>query len=145
MRHMSNKILNMHYNQHIRIIGEKVILVPYRRYHVAKYHKWMLSRELQNLTASEPLTLEEEYEMQKSWHEDNNKCTFIILDKKHFQNCDNEVESMVGDTNLFFLHEDSRITAEAEIMIAESKVRGSGFGWEAVVLMLLFGINYLGL
>ena len=31
----------------------------------------MKSKELQELTASEPLTLEEEYEMQKSWREDD--------------------------------------------------------------------------
>ena len=30
----------------------------------------MKSPELQELTASEPLTLEEEYEMQKTWRED---------------------------------------------------------------------------
>ena len=31
----------------------------------------MASPELQKLTASEPLTLEEEYDMQRSWREDN--------------------------------------------------------------------------
>ena len=31
----------------------------------------MKSKELQELTASEPLTLKEEYEMQKSWREDD--------------------------------------------------------------------------
>ena len=32
----------------------------------------MKSEELQQLTASEPLSLEEEFSMQKSWREDEN-------------------------------------------------------------------------
>lgn len=46
----------------------------------------MKSKELQKLTASEPLTLEEEYKMQKSWRDDadseiykNTKLNFIIM------------------------------------------------------------------
>lgn len=31
------------------------------------------------MTASEPLTLDEEYEMQKSWQEDPDKLTFILI------------------------------------------------------------------
>lgn len=38
----------------------------------------MKSEELQKLTASEPLTLEEEYEMQKSWREDNDSKLYIL-------------------------------------------------------------------
>lgn len=46
------------------IRGDKVVLVPYREEHVEKYHQWMSDPRLLQLTASEPLTLEEEYEMQ---------------------------------------------------------------------------------
>lgn len=69
----------------VQIQGEKVILVPYKTEHVAvcglnhhtttpvsnrsyfnyqKYHAWMENETLRELTASERLTLDEEYEMQ---------------------------------------------------------------------------------
>jgi hypothetical protein len=35
-----------------------------------RYHEWMKSPTLQYLTSSEPLTLEEEFAMQKRWLED---------------------------------------------------------------------------
>ncbi|CAO0792755.1 unnamed protein product [Mucor circinelloides] len=68
----------MKLNENTVLIGEKVALVPYKPEHVPKYHEWMKSPFLQEMTASEPLTLEEEYEMQQSWHQDEEKLTFII-------------------------------------------------------------------
>ena len=43
------------------------------RWHVivGRYHGWMQSAELRAQTASEPLTLEQEYEMQKKWMSDS--------------------------------------------------------------------------
>ena len=66
-------------NWETTIQGSKVVLVPYRREHVAKYHEWMRSEELQELTGSEPLSLEEEFRMQEAWRNDPDKCTFIVL------------------------------------------------------------------
>lgn len=50
---------------------------------------------------------------------------------------------MIGDTNLFFANADDRLCAEAEIMIAEEWARGRKCGWEAMLLMLLYGITHL--
>ncbi|XP_066256326.1 N-acetyltransferase 9-like protein, partial [Euwallacea similis] len=131
-------------NEHTIIKGSKVVLVPYKKLHVPKYHEWMKSKELQSLTASEPLTIEEEYEMQKSWQIDENKCTFIVLDKTKWETSGNEVDAMIGDTNLFFATPEDHLCAEAEIMIAEPWARGRKCGWQAMLLMFLYGITCLG-
>lgn len=60
----------MRHDDNFRIIGEKVVLVPYRQSHVTKYHLWMGDEEILRLTGSDRLTLEEEFEMQRSWTED---------------------------------------------------------------------------
>ena len=44
-----------------------------------RFHDWMSSEDLLRLTASEPLSLEEEYEMQKNWRNDNDS-EYIIWD-----------------------------------------------------------------
>ncbi|RWS24879.1 hypothetical protein B4U80_10095 [Leptotrombidium deliense] len=129
-------------NRHI--VGEKVVLVPYRPIHVEKYHQWMSNSDLQYLTASEPLTLAEEYEMQTSWVNDVNKCTFIVLDRIKFEESGDEVHAMIGDTNLF-LHSDDNTKAEIEVMIAEVNARRRGSGKEAVQLMLRFAVEVIGL
>lgn len=38
----------------------------------------MKNEDLLEMTASEPLSIEEEYEMQKSWHIDENSTKYLI-------------------------------------------------------------------
>ncbi|KAG8229232.1 hypothetical protein J437_LFUL001477 [Ladona fulva] len=134
----------MRLNSQTALRGKGVILLPYERMMVPKYHDWMKSPELLLLTASEPLTLEEEYDMQNKWLQDEDKCTFIVLDRDAYEKNKDEIGSMIGDTNLFLSYdEDQSLVAEAEIMIAEAWARGKRKGWEAMILMLLYGISEL--
>lgn len=50
---------------------------------------------------------------------------------------------MIGDTNLFFANCDDSLCVEAEIMIAEPWARGRKCGWEAMLLMLFYGVTHL--
>ncbi|KAG2378272.1 hypothetical protein C9374_008415 [Naegleria lovaniensis] len=156
------------------LVGEKVVLVPYLREHVPKYHEWMQNSYIQEMTESEPLTLDEEYEMQQEWRRDEQKCTFIVIEKslnpyfnliQHNNNenstqeellKDSESHSllmkfithgMCGDVNLF-LHshfEPEEHRAEIEVMIAEESARRKGIASEAVQLMMEFGHSELQL
>ncbi|XP_017073317.2 N-acetyltransferase 9-like protein [Drosophila eugracilis] len=137
----------MRLNEQIKILGRKIILVPYEARHVKKYHEWMSNDTLRQLTASEELTLDEEYEMQMNWRKDDDKLTFIVLDAEIYNRGKDEIAAMVGDTNIF-LHRDPDIdqqVAEAEIMIAEPDARGKGFGREAMLLMLKYAQSHLKL
>lgn len=57
----------------------RIMLVPYLKHHVPRYHEWMKDPFIQQQTASEPLTLDEELEMQQEWMRDPLKHTFIVL------------------------------------------------------------------
>ena len=67
----------MRANDNVVIRGAGVLLVPYKPEHVALYHAWMQDEQLQELTASEPLTLEQEYAMQRSWAEDEQSAPLL--------------------------------------------------------------------
>lgn len=156
----------MKVNQQTVLISTNLVLVPYARHHVPTYHNWMLDEELRELTASEPLTLSEEYEMQQKWAEDEDKLTFIILARP--KNDSAEASStwldielspsplpddprlrdlpMIGDVNMFLKGEPSHVDddteddfeAEAEIMIAEPAYRRKGLAKEALRLFLSY-------
>lgn len=134
----------MRANANVQINGASVVLVPYREHHVSKYHSWMEDAELRESTASERLSIEEEYQMQSSWAEDEDKCTFIVLDATKFVAAgDNDIEGMVGDVNLFF-NDEAPSTAEIEVMIAEQKSRRKGLAAEALSIMMSYAHRHLG-
>eukprot|EP00761_Pharyngomonas_kirbyi_P001880 gb/GECH01001884.1/.p1 GENE.gb/GECH01001884.1/~~gb/GECH01001884.1/.p1 ORF type:complete len:214 (+),score=64.10 gb/GECH01001884.1/:1-642(+) len=139
-------------NENTVINGNNVICVPYKPKHVIKYHQWMKDSYLQEMTCSEPLSLEQEYEMQKSWHKDNEKCTFILIDKsiqsESPSNYTKAEEGMCGDVNLFIsLEEESehKKIGEIEVMVAEEQSRGKGIGTEAILLMMRYALEYLNI
>ncbi|KAL5473194.1 hypothetical protein EMCRGX_G027644 [Ephydatia muelleri] len=107
----------MYRKRDFSLVGEKVILVPYCQLHVDKYHQWMMDPTLRELTASEPLSIEQEHEMQRKWYLDDDKCTFIVLEKQQYdQEMSSEKDCMVGDVNLFF-NMPQNYAAEVDIMI----------------------------
>uniref|UniRef100_A0A8C6UAH8 Alpha/beta-tubulin-N-acetyltransferase 9 n=1 Tax=Neogobius melanostomus TaxID=47308 RepID=A0A8C6UAH8_9GOBI len=136
----------MRINEDTLLEGHRAVLVPYGPQHVPRYHSWMQSEELQLLTASEPLTLQQEYDMQRSWREDQDKCTFIALDREQWSApAVQEEQCMMGDVNLFLTDPGDPSVAELEVMIAEPRFRGKGVGTEVATMMMSYGITKLGI
>ncbi|KAI0883197.1 GNAT domain-containing protein [Annulohypoxylon maeteangense] len=156
----------MRVNQDVAVCGNSIILVPYDKHHVLKYHEWMEDEKIRQLTASDRLSLEQEYENQASWRTSGDKLTFIICKGASFSNLAASASpviagkvdvpgSMAGDVNAFISPWDpadyeDRVTiceeyetkaycaAEIDIMIADPTSRGKGLGRAAVAAFLLY-------
>ncbi|XP_015690399.1 N-acetyltransferase 9-like protein isoform X1 [Oryza brachyantha] len=131
-------------------VGERAVLVPYLREHVPRYHEWMQDPALLEATASEPLSLDQEFDVHRSWTLDPLKHTFIVLDKElidgEFVVGNPHTEAMVGDVNIYMNDPDDLRLAEIEIMIAEHKrCRGKGLGQEAILIMMAFAVEKYGI
>ncbi|KAI0810596.1 acetyltransferase domain-containing protein [Xylaria sp. FL0064] len=111
----------MRVNEDLAISTSKILLVPYDAHHVQRYHQWMQDEDLREATASDLLTLEEEYENQQSWRTAHDKLTFIVCqpatltststatsdeDAAIFAGEDDAEARMVGDVNLFLTPDD---------------------------------------
>ena len=160
----------MRLNELTAVATSSVLLVPYKPSHVATYHSWMQDavgcqhseenkarsdgiQDLRQATASELLSIDEEYEMQTSWRYDEDKLTFISclsrLTEGLEPSClpivagrDDSPDRMLGDVNLFLTAaddgeegEDRRsaeeshgIVGELELMIASADHQRKGFG-----------------
>lgn len=127
--------------------------MPYSAHHVPTYHEWMQDEEIQKATASEPLTLEEEYSMQRSWRKDVDKLTFIVCTHAEGQEYESVApgrqdapEWMVGDVNLFLYNDEDEevddgqegegraksVIGELEIMIARRDQQRKGLAQETL-------------
>lgn len=75
--------------------------------------------------------------------------TFIVLDKQmivgEFLHGQPHIEAMVGDVNIYMNDPEDPLFAEIEIMIAEPKSRGKGLGKEAVMIMMAFAVENVGI
>lgn len=67
----------------LQIGNGRIDLIPYDKEHVPTYHTWLESVEIQELTETEPCTLEEEYQYQEEWEADNQKTSKML----HFELC----------------------------------------------------------
>ncbi|KAI5271798.1 hypothetical protein E4T47_04846 [Aureobasidium subglaciale] len=138
-------------NEHIALVTPQILLCPYSEQHVPTYHEWMKDEELQELTASEPLSLPEEYDMQRSWRQDADKLTFIsclppstlpTTNTTITPNQDDAPSRMIGDINLFLVDDDDEdeeednrdstaprsVLGEIELMIAVKSQHRKGHG-----------------
>ena len=122
----------------------------------------MQDPDLQAATASEPLSMTEEYDMQRSWRTDNDKLTFIVCSSREPESISQKVqgsqddrpERMIGDINLFLFEpeddddedEDSgkhalpnstkpsnALVGEIELMIARKDLHRQGYGRAALL------------
>ncbi|KAF3176109.1 hypothetical protein TWF225_008803 [Orbilia oligospora] len=114
----------MRLNESTAIVTNKLVFVPYEASHVPTYSEWMSSEALREATASERLSLPEEYAMQKSWREDADKLTFILSSPSNgiqslnnsddasrkgytvIEGIDDEPSNLIGDVNLFLYEDD---------------------------------------
>ncbi|KAH8820072.1 N-acetyltransferase-like protein 9 [Xylogone sp. PMI_703] len=144
-------------NKNTAILTNAVLLVPYEKSHVVTYHEWMKSEEIQEATASEPLSLDEEYQMQRSWRTDHDKLTFIAclptttssfsgLVKKDDPpllkpGLADAPDRMIGDVNLFLSpadEDEEGCIGELELMIAPTAMRRKGYGRAAILAFLYY-------
>ncbi|EPE10409.1 acyl- n-acyltransferase [Ophiostoma piceae UAMH 11346] len=154
----------MKVNENTAISTAGVLLVPYDSRHVPTYHAWMEDEAIRTATASDRLTLEEEYENQVSWRADADKLTFILcqpLAEKDTEGdsvaagIDDAPGRMIGDINFFlYPYEEEEdgdrqgnqpetntsqpllYSGEVDVMIARPEHRGQGFGRAAVTAFL---------
>lgn len=117
--------------------GNGLLLVPYEKCFVEQYNAWMRDDELQRLTASEPLSMEDEYALCERLKSDPSHLTLIMV-------LADDPQRMVGDVNLHLEegqnHEDEDdesensgvFIVEVDVMVADRNARRKGYARAAL-------------
>lgn len=155
-------------NKTVIKIDNQIALIPYCEHHVLTYHNWMSDPKMLQWTASEALTIDEEYEMQHTWTQDRDKLTFILLDLNkwnHHQLLNDhqldvilsrdekkraldtlETKCIFGDVNLFLETDDNgQRVAEVSIMVALQNYRRHGYATKILKHLFAYGHKELDL
>ncbi|EWC46296.1 hypothetical protein DRE_04467 [Drechslerella stenobrocha 248] len=160
----------MRLNEDVSIITNKLVFVPYEASHVETYSRWMASETLREATASERLSLPEEYAMQASWREDADKLTFVLCmpslglqrafnkpavtnpeDYIIIEGIDDASDLLIGDVNLFLYEDDGDLeegeeptgmVGEIEVMVARAEHQGRKLGKIAVLVFMLYVMRH---
>jgi hypothetical protein len=88
--------------------GELVMLVPYEEHFVTQYNAFLRDEELQQLTASEPLSLEEEYALCRRLSKDPHSLTLIMTTVE-------DATIMIGDVNIHLDSDDATVAEVCEL------------------------------
>ena len=111
--------------------GTRVKLVPYSPWHVETYHEWMKDPYILKMTASEPLTMRQEYAMQKMWNEDSTKRTFIVLDSSSIRYVDTDEDMQIQKVSRLEFNEEVReVMEEYEIENLEDGIEETAKQYE---------------
>lgn len=153
----------MKQTKNLVLVGQhNVRLVPYESIHVPRYHQWLKDPYILEMTASEPVSLKEEYEWQKTWEPDDTKCTFLIsiTDKSAIDEVNKKLDEplqpadpsnpengcIIGDINLYIVsNPDEPLKAEVDVMIAEKECWRHGYAQEALRMFMKYGATVLGI
>jgi RimJ/RimL family protein N-acetyltransferase len=139
-----------------------LLLLPFERTSIT------MIQDLQKATASEPLSLDAEYSMQRSWRLDGDKLTFIaclppsippqVNAPEIVGTKDDADDCLIGDVNLFLFEDDDaddevnqrsedgvqgglKVVGELEIMIAQTNLQGHGYGTAILKAFLWYIIS----
>jgi len=113
----------------------------------------MKNPDIQKATASEPLSLDEEYSMQHIWRQHSDKLTFITcLPLSSAADAvkagqEDAPDHMLGDVNLFLTmseEDDETVIGEIELMVAPVSSQGKGYGRASLLAFLRYIAEHQG-